>query len=99
MAVLLFPFHVQGLARQFGIQGFPTILVFGKDKSNPTPYEGQRSAAAIEEFALSLLEEMLVAPEVPELTGPVSGQRRSTDHWCLAMPTSYNITCRAFSAG
>lgn len=57
------------LAQQFEIKGFPTILVFGADKALPTPYEGSRTAAAIESFAAEALEEAAVAPEVKELTG------------------------------
>eukprot|EP00475_Leptophrys_vorax_P000642 TRINITY_DN10361_c2_g1_i1.p1 TRINITY_DN10361_c2_g1~~TRINITY_DN10361_c2_g1_i1.p1 ORF type:complete len:448 (-),score=40.14 TRINITY_DN10361_c2_g1_i1:43-1386(-) len=59
----------QALAQRFGIKGFPTILVFGADKENPTPYEGARTASGIESFALELLEQNLVAPDVVEVTG------------------------------
>jgi protein disulfide-isomerase A6 len=37
----------QGLASKYGIQGFPTIKVFGSDKKNPVDYQGQRTADAI----------------------------------------------------
>jgi protein disulfide-isomerase A6 len=30
----------QSLGGQYGIQGFPTIKVFGLDKSKPTDYQG-----------------------------------------------------------
>lgn len=53
------------------MQGFPTILVFGADKSSPVPYEGARSASAIESFALEQLESNAGPVEVTELTGPV----------------------------
>eukprot|EP00252_Welwitschia_mirabilis_P023968 TRINITY_DN6930_c0_g1_i1.p1 TRINITY_DN6930_c0_g1~~TRINITY_DN6930_c0_g1_i1.p1 ORF type:complete len:214 (+),score=56.58 TRINITY_DN6930_c0_g1_i1:44-685(+) len=55
---------------RFNVQGFPTILFFGPDKENPTPYEGARSASAIESFALEQLETNAAPPEVVELTGP-----------------------------
>lgn len=35
------------LASQYGVQGFPTIKVFGADKSKPTDYQGARDAKAI----------------------------------------------------
>lgn len=54
------------------MQGFPTILVFGADKDSPFPYEGARSASAIESFALDQLETNSAPPEVTELTSPVS---------------------------
>lgn len=50
----------------------PTILVFGADKDSPIPYEGARTASAIESFALEQLETNVLPPEVTELTGPVS---------------------------
>lgn len=62
----------QSLMSRFGVQGFPTILVFGLDKSNPYPYEGPRTASAIEAFGLEQLEVNLGPAEVFELTGPVS---------------------------
>jgi protein disulfide-isomerase A6 len=46
--------------------------VFGADKDSPIPYEGARTASAIESFALEQLETNVAPPEVTELTGPVS---------------------------
>jgi len=40
------------LGGQFGVQGFPTIKVFGANKKKPEDYQGARSAAAIVDFAL-----------------------------------------------
>ncbi|KAK1296843.1 Protein disulfide isomerase-like 2-3 [Acorus calamus] len=54
----------------FNVQGFPIILVFGADKDIPFPYEGARSASAIESFALEQLETNVAPPKVTELTGP-----------------------------
>ena len=62
----------QSLMSRFSVQGFPTILVFGADKDTPVPYEGARTASAIESFALEQLETNVAPPEVTELTGPVS---------------------------
>lgn len=39
------------LGGRFQVQGFPTIKVFGDDKSNPSNYEDQRRAASIVKFA------------------------------------------------
>ncbi|XP_059661145.1 protein disulfide isomerase-like 2-3 [Cornus florida] len=60
----------KSLMSRFNVQGFPTILVFGADKDSPFPYEGARSASAIESFALEQLETNVSPPEVTELTGP-----------------------------
>ncbi|KAK1294450.1 Protein disulfide isomerase-like 2-3 [Acorus calamus] len=60
----------KSLMGRFNVQGFPTILVFGADKDNLFPYEGARSASAIESFALEQLETNVAPPKVTELTGP-----------------------------
>ncbi|XP_048435168.1 protein disulfide isomerase-like 2-3 [Pyrus x bretschneideri] len=60
----------KSLMSKFNVQGFPTILVFGADKDSPLPYEGARSASAIESFALEQLETNVAPPEVTELSGP-----------------------------
>ncbi|KAL3615289.1 Protein disulfide-isomerase 2-3 [Castilleja foliolosa] len=62
--------HVDCVAEKFNVQGFPTILVFGADKDSPFPYEGARSASAIESFALEQLEANAAPLEVTELTSP-----------------------------
>ncbi|KAK4790650.1 hypothetical protein SAY86_017954 [Trapa natans] len=58
----------KSLMSRFNVQGFPTIMVFGADKSSPIPYEGARTAAAIESFALELLETNAGPAEATELT-------------------------------
>lgn len=58
----------KSLMSKFNVQGFPTILVFGTDKDSPIPYEGARTAGAIESFALEQLETNVAPPEVTELT-------------------------------
>lgn len=60
----------KSLMSRFNVQGFPTILVFGADKDTPIPYEGARTASAIESFALEQLETNVAPPEVTELHSP-----------------------------
>lgn len=60
----------KSLMSRYKVQGFPTILVFGTDKESPIPYEGARTASAIESFALEQLETNVAPPEVIELTSP-----------------------------
>ncbi|XP_078179678.1 protein disulfide isomerase-like 2-3 [Carex rostrata] len=64
----------KSLMSRFNVQGFPTILVFGDDKKSPFVYEGARTAAAIESFALEQLEARPV--ELVELTGPDVMERK-----------------------
>jgi protein disulfide-isomerase A6 len=37
----------KSLAGQYGVQGFPTIKIFGEDKKSPKDYQGERSAKGI----------------------------------------------------
>ncbi|CAH2059702.1 unnamed protein product [Thlaspi arvense] len=60
----------QSIMSRFKVQGFPTIMVFGADKSSPYSYDGARSASAIESFATELVESSAGPAEVTELTGP-----------------------------
>ncbi|XP_053381773.1 protein disulfide-isomerase A6 homolog [Mercenaria mercenaria] len=49
----------QSLGGQYGIRGFPTIKVFGLDKSKPTDYQGARQASGIVDAALSAASSMV----------------------------------------
>jgi protein disulfide-isomerase A6 len=42
----------QSLGQQFGVQGFPTIKIFGENKKKPTDYNGARTADAITQALL-----------------------------------------------
>jgi len=44
------------LCGQFGIQGFPTIKVFGANKNKPTDYNGERTARGIVDTAVRTME-------------------------------------------
>jgi len=43
----------------YGVRGFPTIKVFGYDKSKPADYQGARSADAITQHAMQALQQMV----------------------------------------
>jgi len=45
----------KSLGQQYGVQGFPTIKVFGSNKRSPSNYQGGRTADAIVNEALSQL--------------------------------------------
>ena len=42
------------LRGRFGIQGFPTIKIFGADKKNPIDYNGARTAQVLKYSKLDL---------------------------------------------
>ncbi|KAL4217734.1 Protein disulfide-isomerase A6 [Mactra antiquata] len=48
----------RSLGGQYGVQGFPTIKVFGLDKKKPTDYQGARQASGIVDAALSAASSM-----------------------------------------
>lgn len=54
----------KSLCGDYGIQGFPTLKWFGKNKQRPQDYQGGRDAAAIQEFALAQWAKNAPAPEV-----------------------------------
>jgi len=43
----------------YGIRGFPTIKIFGYDKSSPKDYQGARTADAITDQAMKALKDMV----------------------------------------
>ncbi|KAG5266122.1 hypothetical protein AALO_G00250020 [Alosa alosa] len=49
----------QSLGSQYGIQGFPTIKVFGANKNKPEDYQGGRTGQAIVEGALTALRSLV----------------------------------------
>jgi len=49
------------LCGQYGIQGFPTIKVFGANKNKPTDYNGQRTAQGIVDNALRTVKDVVNA--------------------------------------
>merc|ERR1712018_1064126 len=57
----------QSSSQQYGVQGFPTIKVFGSDKFNPTDYNGGRSASDIVAAGMELFESVRDPPELRQL--------------------------------
>ncbi|XP_014780796.1 protein disulfide-isomerase A6 homolog isoform X1 [Octopus bimaculoides] len=49
----------RGMAGEYGIQGFPTIKVFGQHKSKPEDYQGGRTANSVVEAAKKYLSNMI----------------------------------------
>lgn len=49
----------QSVGAPYGIQGFPTIKIFGSNKQSPQDYQGQRTAQGIVDAALSHLKSLV----------------------------------------
>lgn len=48
------------LAQKYGVKGFPTIKLFGASKTNPTDYNGQRTASALLDAGLQEAKKLAV---------------------------------------
>lgn len=75
----------KALCGKYGIQGFPTIKVFGPNKKRPEDYQGGRDAGSIASFALELWAKNAPPPEVRELTG--------ADVWAAACDAAATKIC------
>merc|ERR1712061_598523 len=62
------------LCGQYGVQGFPTIKVFGANKNKPEDYQGGRTADAIVQAAQNLLKNLFKTDSVENLL-PVPVER------------------------
>uniref|UniRef100_A0A673UDQ9 Protein disulfide-isomerase A6 n=1 Tax=Suricata suricatta TaxID=37032 RepID=A0A673UDQ9_SURSU len=49
----------QSLGGQYGVQGFPTIKIFGSNKNRPEDYQGGRTGEAIVDAALGALRQLV----------------------------------------
>ncbi|XP_064480553.1 protein disulfide-isomerase A6 homolog isoform X2 [Ornithodoros turicata] len=61
----------QGLASQYGVQGYPTIKYFPagkKDKNSAEDYNGGRTSGDIVQWALEKVAESAPAPELKQIT-------------------------------
>lgn len=58
----------KSLCSQFGVQGFPTVKWFGSNKQAPEDYRGERTAAALSDFALKQWGKTAPPPEACFLT-------------------------------
>mmetsp|Transcript_9213 Transcript_9213/g.33774 ORF Transcript_9213/g.33774 Transcript_9213/m.33774 type:complete len:437 (+) Transcript_9213:57-1367(+) len=60
----------QGLCSKFGVQGYPTLKVFGANKRSPEPYEGARTASGIEDHLSAMADQFGEPQPVLELISP-----------------------------
>ena len=60
----------ESLCGQYDVKGFPTILVFGRDKTSPQTYDGPRNAEGIVSYASGRAAKEGPPPEVPQLVAP-----------------------------
>jgi len=49
----------RSIGGQYGVQGFPTIKVFGRDKKKPTDFNGQRTAQGIVDAGLAAAQKLV----------------------------------------
>jgi protein disulfide-isomerase A6 len=74
----------KNLQDRFKVTGFPTIKVFGADKTNPEIYEGARTSAGIVSGAEELLKEMQTPPRsVVELTSDEVLHQQCATELCM----------------
>ncbi|XP_059810624.1 protein disulfide-isomerase A6 [Hypanus sabinus] len=64
----------QSLGGQYGVQGFPTIKIFGLNKNKPDDYNGARSAQGITDAALNTLRS-IVRDRLGGKSGSSSGKK------------------------
>eukprot|EP00953_Heterococcus_sp_UTEX-ZZ885_P006538 3996-Heterococcus_DN1.PRE.2 len=74
----------QQLAAKYGVQGYPTIKVFGADKRSPTDYSGARTAAGITADAISQVSKLVRSrqqggkPKAAKKDKPKASKQEST---------------------
>ena len=68
----------ESLCGKYDVKGFPTILAFGRDKSQPQPYEGARNAEGIVSYAAGRAAKEGPPPEVPQLLAPAGFETACT---------------------
>jgi len=74
----------KALADRYQVTGFPTIKVFGADKSKPELYEGARQSDGIVAAAVALLKEIQTPPRpVLELSSDAVLQEQCATELCL----------------
>ena len=57
----------EATCQQYGVQGYPTIKFFGKNKRSPEDYNGGRDSGSIVQFATQHWAKSAPPPEVTEL--------------------------------
>ena len=62
----------------FSVKGYPTILAFTPGSKSPQQYQGDRSAAALKAWALSLIpNKVATVNKQPQLQARYSGHKAS----------------------
>lgn len=67
----------QSLAGRFGVQGFPTIKIFGANKRKPTDYNGQRTATAIVAAVMKEVAGLVGSRGGPKASSSSTGSQKS----------------------
>lgn len=61
------------LCARLGVDGFPSMMYFAKDRAEPTKYGGGRDAEAIKNFAIEQLESRVVALDPQGIMQRING--------------------------
>ncbi|XP_014219857.1 protein disulfide-isomerase A6 homolog [Copidosoma floridanum] len=86
-------------ASEYGIQGYPTIKVFGagkKDKDSAEDYNGGRTSSDIVSWALDKLSESVPAPEIVQIVNEESLKRGCQDKpLCIVSILPHILDCQS----
>lgn len=69
----------QSVGAPYGIRGFPTIKIFGKNKNSPSDYNSGRTAQAIVDEALNQLKTLVKERLTGKSSGSSKGGSKSSD--------------------
>lgn len=81
----------KSLGGRFGVQGFPTIKIFGSNKNKPTDYNGDRKAESISAQAFSAMREIISSRLGHKPSGSEGGQKTSSDEKDVIVLTDSNF--------
>ena len=58
-----------GIAQKYGVQGYPTLKIFGADKKKPTDYQGQRTGDGIVSEVMKATNQLVKDRKAGKATG------------------------------
>ncbi|KAB7501103.1 Protein disulfide-isomerase A6 [Armadillidium nasatum] len=73
----------KSLGGQYGVQGFPTIKIFGSNKYKPDDYNGPRTAQGIIDHALRAVKDKVTAQSGKKTGGGGGSSGESDDIWLV----------------
>jgi len=89
----------QSVGGPYGIQGFPTIKLFGADKKSPSDYQGARQAKDIVDFALKEAGSLVRARLSGKASASAAGGSKSSSSSSKSSSSGSNSGSGSGSAG